>query len=142
MSSEDVKTTSYLQDKCSNLSSFLRHACLVYSKPSSNTVVDNARENGCDLLRSKKEKFDCAAFVVVTHENVSSFQKVMAVSFLRLYLCNQPGWFLMFIGPCVILIVEQRQKTLDVTSFIISLFNAQHVSDVSTSILRSLRLIC
>jgi len=31
---------------------------------------------------------------------------------------------------------------LDVTCFIIPLFNAQHVSDVNTSILRSLRLIC
>ena len=31
---------------------------------------------------------------------------------------------------------------LDVTCFITSLFNAQHVSDVNTSILRSLRLIC
>ena len=31
---------------------------------------------------------------------------------------------------------------LDVTCFIISLFNAQHVSDINTSILRSLRLIC
>ena len=31
---------------------------------------------------------------------------------------------------------------LDVTCFIISLFNAQHVSNVSTFILRSLRLIC
>ena len=31
---------------------------------------------------------------------------------------------------------------LDVTCFIISLFNAGHVSDVNTSILRSLRLIC
>jgi hypothetical protein len=31
---------------------------------------------------------------------------------------------------------------LDVTCFIISLFNTQHVSDVSTSILRSLWLIC
>jgi len=31
---------------------------------------------------------------------------------------------------------------LEVTCFIISLFNASHVSDVSTSILRSLRLIC
>ena len=30
---------------------------------------------------------------------------------------------------------------LDVTCFIISLFTAQHVSNVSTSILRSLRLI-
>jgi len=32
-------------------------------------------------------------------------------------------------------------EQLDVTCFIISLFNAQHVSDVNTSILRSLRLI-
>jgi hypothetical protein len=31
---------------------------------------------------------------------------------------------------------------LDVTCFIISLFNAQHVSNLSTSILRSSRLIC
>jgi len=31
---------------------------------------------------------------------------------------------------------------LDVICFIISLFNAQHVSDVNTSFLRSLRLIC
>jgi len=35
-----------------------------------------------------------------------------------------------------------RRDQLDVTCFIISLFNAQHVSDVNTSILRSLRLIC
>ena len=35
-----------------------------------------------------------------------------------------------------------KRDQLDVTCFIISLFNAQHVSDVHTSILRSLRLIC
>jgi len=35
-----------------------------------------------------------------------------------------------------------KRDQLDVTCFIISLFNAQHVSDVSTSILRSLRHIC
>jgi len=35
-----------------------------------------------------------------------------------------------------------KRHQLDVTCFIISLFNAQHVSDVNTSILRSLRLIC
>ena len=35
-----------------------------------------------------------------------------------------------------------KRDQLDVTCFIISLFNAQHVSDVSTSILRSLWLIC
>jgi len=35
-----------------------------------------------------------------------------------------------------------KRDQLDVTCFIISLFNAQHVPDVNTSILRSLRLIC
>ena len=35
-----------------------------------------------------------------------------------------------------------KRDQLDVTCFFISLFNAQHVSDVNTSILRSLRLIC
>jgi len=35
-----------------------------------------------------------------------------------------------------------KRDQLDVTCFIISLFNAQHVSDFNTSILRSLRLIC
>ena len=35
-----------------------------------------------------------------------------------------------------------KRDQLDVTCFIISLFNAQNVSDVNTSILRSLRLVC
>ena len=35
-----------------------------------------------------------------------------------------------------------KRDQLDVTCFIISLFNAQHVSNVNTTILRSLRLIC
>jgi len=35
-----------------------------------------------------------------------------------------------------------KRDQLEVTCFIISLFNVQHVSDVNTSILRSLRLIC
>ena len=35
-----------------------------------------------------------------------------------------------------------KTDQLDVTCFIISLYNAQHVSDVNTSILGSLRLMC
>ena len=35
-----------------------------------------------------------------------------------------------------------KRDQLDVTYFIISLYNAQHVSDVNISILRSLRLMC
>ena len=37
---------------------------------------------------------------------------------------------------------KKERDQLDVTCFIISLFNAQHVSDVNTSIFWSLRLIC
>ena len=49
---------------------------------------------------------------------------------------------LMFIGPCTNLDSWIKRDQLDVTYFIISLLNGQHVSDVNTSILRSLRLIC
>ena len=35
-----------------------------------------------------------------------------------------------------------KRDQLNVSCFIISLFNAQHISDVNTSILRNLRLIC
>ena len=38
--------------------------------------------------------------------------------------------------------LDSWRDQLDITCFIISLFNAQHVSAVNTSILRSLRLIC
>jgi hypothetical protein len=37
---------------------------------------------------------------------------------------------------------QSKWLTVDVTCFIISLFTAQHVSNVSTSIFRSLRIIC
>jgi len=45
-------------------------------------------------------------------------------------------WTMHHLDSCI------KRHQLDVTCFIISLFNAQHVSDVNTSILRSLRLIC
>jgi hypothetical protein len=49
----------------------------------------------------------------------------------------------MFIGPCIIYLdIWIMRDQLEVTCFIISLFNAQRVSDVNKSILRSLRLIC
>jgi len=37
---------------------------------------------------------------------------------------------------------KRNNLQIDVICFTISLFNAQHVSDVNTSILRGLRLIC
>ena len=50
---------------------------------------------------------------------------------------------LIFIGPCIILIVEQRETNLmPLALLFLYTHNAQHVSDVNTSILRTLRLIC
>ena len=43
---------------------------------------------------------------------------------------------------CGICMQAEALMVSDVTCFIISLFNAQHASDVNTSILRNLRLIC
>jgi len=58
------------------------------------------------------------------------------VSVCRLKLVSLYSTIKMMHGPINI------RDQLDVTSFVISLFNAQHVSGVNTSILRSLRLIC
>jgi len=63
------------------------------------------------------------------------------------------GWSLLQMGPteCGVSYVYWnvhrldswiKRDQLDVTCFIISLFTVQHVSDVNTSILRSLRLVC
>jgi len=43
--------------------------------------------------------------------------------------------------PRIYVSIWVKRDQLDVTCFIISLFNAQHVSDVNTAILRNLRLM-
>ena len=59
--------------------------------------------------------------------------------------CND--WSVKYISWWILCLLDHldswvKRDQLDATCFIISLFNAQHVSDVNTSILRSLRLIC
>jgi len=49
--------------------------------------------------------------------------------------------YLMFIGPCTILIVEYRETNLMSLAILFHFLCAQHVSDVNTSFLRSLQLI-
>ena len=48
----------------------------------------------------------------------------------------------MYIGPCIIMIVGRIRDQLDVTSYYVlfHFFYAQHVSDINTSIIRSLLL--
>jgi len=65
-----------------------------------------------------------ANFRVALTEAFKSFSKV------RKCLCKSKKWITLL-----------NRDQLDVTCFIISIFTAQHVSDVNTSILRSLQLI-
>jgi len=47
----------------------------------------------------------------------------------------------MYIGPCIIVIVEELRDQLEVTSYCVLFhFYAQHVSDINTSIIRRPRL--
>ena len=49
---------------------------------------------------------------------------------------------LMFIGPCIIVIVEERKTNLMSLAILFHFLCAQHVSDINISIIRSLRLRC
>jgi len=62
--------------------------------------------------------------------------RVSPVSIIPLILHTQIYWTVHHLDSWI------KRDQLDITCFIISIFNAQHVSDVNTSILRSLRLIC
>ena len=56
-------------------------------------------------------------------------------------LCN-PIQYLMFIGPCIVVIVEERKTNLMSLATLFHFLCAQHVSDINISIIRSLRLCC
>jgi len=49
---------------------------------------------------------------------------------------------LMFIRPCIIVIVEELKTNLMSLAFVFHFLCAQHVSDINISIIRSLRLCC
>jgi hypothetical protein len=48
---------------------------------------------------------------------------------------------LMFIGPCIIVIVEERKTNLMSLAILFHVLCAQHVSDINISIIRRLRLL-
>jgi len=49
---------------------------------------------------------------------------------------------LMFIGPCIIVIVEEYKTNFMSLPTLFHFLCAQHVSDINISIIRSLRLFC
>ena len=49
---------------------------------------------------------------------------------------------LMFIGPCIIVIVEEWKTNMMSLAILFQFLCAQHVSDINISIFRSLRLCC
>jgi len=48
----------------------------------------------------------------------------------------------MFIGPCITLIAEEKNTNLMSLAILFHFLGTQHVSDINTSIIRSLRLCC
>jgi len=49
----------------------------------------------------------------------------------------------MYIGPCIIMMVEEQVTNLmSLLKVLFHFFYAQHVSDINTSIIRNLRLLC
>ena len=48
----------------------------------------------------------------------------------------------MFIGRCIIVIVEEQKSNLMSLAILFNFLCAQHVSDINISIIRSLRLFC
>jgi len=50
--------------------------------------------------------------------------------------------FLIYIGLCIIVIVENKRSTWCHLLFLFHFLCAQHVSDINISIIRSLRLFC
>ena len=58
---------------------------------------------------------------------------------LKIVLKIEP---LMFIGPCIIVIVEEWKSNLMSLAILFHFLCAQHVSDINISIIRSLRLCC
>ena len=56
--------------------------------------------------------------------------------------CNETTGNLMFIGPCIIVIVEEWKNNLMSLAILFHFLRAQHISDINISIIRSLRLCC
>ena len=50
--------------------------------------------------------------------------------------------YLMFIGPCIIVIVEEWNNNLMSLGILFQFLSVHHVSDINISIIRSLRLCC
>jgi hypothetical protein len=51
-------------------------------------------------------------------------------------------WYLMFIGPCIIVMVEEWKTNLMSLAILFRFLCVQHVSDINISIISSLRLCC
>ena len=70
---------------------------------------------------------------------VCKISRILANNFLP--RCNYTQ-FLMLIGPCIIVIVEEWKTNLISLAILFHFLCAQHVSDINISIIRSLQLCC
>ena len=86
------------------------------------------------LFRVFLRLFGCYSHVVFFHLGDSPASEFYVPSFRNTLL------HLMFIGPCIIVIVEEWKTNLISLAILFHFLCAQHVSDINVSIIRSLRL--
>ena len=70
-------------------------------------------------------------------ENIAKINAGFKVTFKSFVVNNED---LIFIGPCIIAIVDERKTNLMSLAILFHFLCAQHVSDINISIFRSLRL--
>ena len=76
----------------------------------------------------------------VTVLNITVYCNIINNKHLN-YISSSKSFFdLMFIGPCIIVIVEEWKTNLMALAILFHFLCAQHVSDINISIIRSLRL--
>ena len=73
--------------------------------------------------------------------NFSAFVKEV-IRLECMFLSDTTCFNLMFIGPCIIAIIEGWKTNLMSLAILFHFLCAQHVSDINISIIRSLRLCC
>ena len=95
----------------------------------------------CDFLAVSK------AIPEIYERHLCMRKKIFCVYTVRLFL---KMWYrileyilpLMFIGPCIIVMVEEQKTNLTSLAILFHFLCAQHVSDINISIITSLRLCC
>ena len=89
-------------------------------------------------------QFSKSLSIVITHSAMQTTEDVSSILYSTATYHHQTATSvnLMFIGPCIIVIVEEWKTNLMSLAILFHSLCAQHVSNINISIIRSLRLCC